>query len=892
MSHKVPDYYRYVSGITIANPGSGYTSIPTITISGGGGTGATATASIFNNQIQAVNITNPGRDYTSAPTVTATGGGGSNAELTAELAFAAGTPSEYIEKSSTGIKYTLPEFVQNDYTKFITFIEKYYEFMDSDGNPANLLLNKDYHDIDDINDAELNKRAVELANHFPQILQADRKTLLKNIKNIYESKGSQRSIKAYFKLLYNEEVEIYYPNKNILRASDGVWIEEYSARVISGYNDYEVSNLRSRPVDIKYYNTVGSLTRIETIPAVVEKVRKIAYTYPQLYELVIDLPSGITTIPGPGAQAEATLTIVAGEITDIQVTNGGYGYTAAPVVEITDASGNGSGAVAKAFVTDGAVTSFSVDTGGSNYDPAQTTISLNTDSLNSFIVNRGSSSEEENIRAYFKRSLSSVTTGTYAGENAGFSVGDIFFVNESTNNESVVRVSSVDSSNVPTSWSIITPGKNFENAQTVITITSGTGEDLDITLNTAYTFEYDGKYKDSRGLLSDANRLQDNFKYQSYSYIVKSSISQSQWAKRFRDLMHPAGMEVFGDLIISNNLNYSPFISITSDGLHLFEFKTEDLVSNDDSIEIVVQWFREFDETQIVTDVTTLDTQKGLVDTVGIIDSYDEFEYAGPDYLPENYVGSGVSKFIGKGLDDTAISSEVFSPAMQFVRAFADDVANSTDSILLALNIGATAADSTSEIADTQTVETSKNVSDIAGASDDYIQDYIEGGVLPEGYTGGGIFKLVEKVLTDSIVMSESFAPAVVYDRAFSDNITKSDLFSITTLPDYSDEVVASDVFSYEKYKDLILDETLNSLDEVVILLENSFNNTITSSEISVININKALVEIQTATDVVTLITEKPFEETSNVSDGGVVSIQDYAPTYFAEDYVGESYSF
>ena len=31
MSHQVPDYYRYVSGITIVNPGSGYTSIPTIT---------------------------------------------------------------------------------------------------------------------------------------------------------------------------------------------------------------------------------------------------------------------------------------------------------------------------------------------------------------------------------------------------------------------------------------------------------------------------------------------------------------------------------------------------------------------------------------------------------------------------------------------------------------------------------------------------------------------------------------------------------------------------------------------------------------------------------------------------------------------------------------------
>jgi len=891
MSHQIPDFFRYVSEIEIVNRGSEYTSIPTITISGGGGTGATATASIFNKQIQAVNITNVGRDYTSAPTVTATGGGGGGATFNAKLEFANATPTEYTEKSSTGIKYTLPEFVQNDYDKFVTFIEKYYEFMDSDGNPANLLLNKDYNDIDELETAELNKRAEELARYFPQILQADRKTLLKKIKNIYESKGSERSIKAYFKLLYNEEVEIYYPSKNILRTSDGVWIDEISARVVSGYNGYEVLNLNGRPVDIKYWRYDGAQNRLETIQAVIQSTRKIAYTSPQIYELVLDLPSGITEIPGPGAGAEATVTVSGGIITEYEITNGGLQYTARPTVALSGA-GAGTGFKASAVVVDGIIDSITIDNAGSGYTDGTYSLSFDTSEVETFIIDRSATSEEENIRAYFERSISSVATGAYSGEDAGFKVGDIFFVNETQNNDCVIRVLTVDSSNVPVKWSIITPGRNFENAQNTVAITSRSGETLNITFTTSYTFKYDGKYKDSRGHLSDANRLQDNFKYQSYSYIIKSSIAQDRWAKRFRDLMHPAGMEVFGDLIISNNLNYAPFISITTDGLHLHEFKTEDIVSNDDSVEIVVQWFRDFNETQTVTDSQFFDTQKGLVDTVGIIDSYDEFEYAGPDYLPENYVGSGVSKFVEKGLNDTAVSSEIFSPAMQFVRAFADDVANSTDSILLALNIGATAADSTSEIADTQTVETGKNISDIAGATDDYVQDYIEDGVLPEAYIGGGIFKLVEKVLTDSIVVSESFAPAVVYEREFFENITKTDLLSITTLPEYTEEVVVSDVFSYEKFRDVSFDEPLNSSDTITLTLQNSFSNTIASSEISVININKALVESQTATDAATLITEKPFTETSNVSDGGVVSIQDYAPTYFAEDYVGESYSF
>jgi len=184
MSHQIPEFLKYVSSITIENGGSGYSAesatLPTITISGGGGTGATATVSVLNGAINAVNVTNIGSGYTSAPTVTVTDStGGTGAVLTAVLGFATGTPTEYEEQSSIGVKYTVPEFIRDDYTRFITFIEKYYEYMDSDGNPANLLLNKNYSDIDDINDEELNKRALELAKEFPQLLQADRKTLLK-----------------------------------------------------------------------------------------------------------------------------------------------------------------------------------------------------------------------------------------------------------------------------------------------------------------------------------------------------------------------------------------------------------------------------------------------------------------------------------------------------------------------------------------------------------------------------------------------------------------------------------------------------------------------------------------------------------------------------------------
>lgn len=58
-----------VSSITINSGGSGYTSAPTITISGGGGTGATATATLTGSSVTAITITAGGSGYTSAPTV-------------------------------------------------------------------------------------------------------------------------------------------------------------------------------------------------------------------------------------------------------------------------------------------------------------------------------------------------------------------------------------------------------------------------------------------------------------------------------------------------------------------------------------------------------------------------------------------------------------------------------------------------------------------------------------------------------------------------------------------------------------------------------------------------------------------------------------------------------
>jgi hypothetical protein len=67
---------QVVTSITVATAGTGYEVAPTVAITGGGGTGATATATInAAGTITGFTVTAGGSGYSSVPTVTLTGGG-------------------------------------------------------------------------------------------------------------------------------------------------------------------------------------------------------------------------------------------------------------------------------------------------------------------------------------------------------------------------------------------------------------------------------------------------------------------------------------------------------------------------------------------------------------------------------------------------------------------------------------------------------------------------------------------------------------------------------------------------------------------------------------------------------------------------------------------------
>ena len=62
------------------------------------------------------------------------------------------------------------------------------------------------------------------------------------------------------------------------------------------------------------------------------------------------------------------------------------------------------------------------------------------------------------------------------------------------------------------------------------------------------------RYLDNKGFLSDRIKLQDSFRFQKFSYLIKTGKNVSDWKDVYDKLVHPAGFIFFGEILILLNL--------------------------------------------------------------------------------------------------------------------------------------------------------------------------------------------------------------------------------------------------------------------------------------------------------------------------------------------------
>lgn len=175
------------------------------------------------------------------------------------------------------LRSIIPNFILEDHPGFVDFIEAYYEWLENEGGALyQINQHKENIDIDTTTDLFIESFRKTFLVNFPQNTAADQKTLIKNVLEYYRARGTEKSFRLFFRILFNQECDFYYPREDILRVSDGKWIQKKTLRVtaISG-NQFNFSGKR---IISKKNNTT----------AFIEEVQKVQVGPYEIYELFLN----------------------------------------------------------------------------------------------------------------------------------------------------------------------------------------------------------------------------------------------------------------------------------------------------------------------------------------------------------------------------------------------------------------------------------------------------------------------------------------------------------------------------------------------------------------------------------------------------------------------------
>lgn len=274
-------------------------------------------------------------------------------------------------KISNIVSSQLPFFVRNDHENFVAFLEAYYEFLEQEtgvGNISRTLLEQS--DID-LSDIFVQKFYDNFLPFIPKDTSVDKTLILKNIKDFYRSRGTEKSIRFLMRILFNEEVSFYYPQRDVLIASDGKWFVEKSIKVadviIDGTANNDISAI-DKFVGLKIF---GQQTNAS---AIVETTNTYYEGGSLVKELKISNQVGefisgegvVASYFESGAQKTISANLFSGSINTVDLVSRGSGYKIGDTVTVTSNTGNGA-VIIVSSISSGNLTSIVAFDGGAGF---------------------------------------------------------------------------------------------------------------------------------------------------------------------------------------------------------------------------------------------------------------------------------------------------------------------------------------------------------------------------------------------------------------------------------------------------------------------------------------------------------------------------------------------
>jgi len=122
------------------------------------------------------------------------------------------------------IERQFPAIYREEGQDLVQFVKEYYKFLETNENQG--LYNGrrlfEYKDID----STLERMLIFFKNKYLADLPFDDTTIriiVKNVLGLYRRKGTPAGLELFFRLFYNEFIKVYYPAKDIFKASDSKW---------------------------------------------------------------------------------------------------------------------------------------------------------------------------------------------------------------------------------------------------------------------------------------------------------------------------------------------------------------------------------------------------------------------------------------------------------------------------------------------------------------------------------------------------------------------------------------------------------------------------------------------------------------------------------------------
>lgn len=488
----------------------------------------------------------------------------------------------------TFIRERIPSYILDEkYQQMVFFLRSYFEWLAEEHNPQFIIRNiLNYNDIDSTVEEFVDLFFKKYFSGLPSTVLCDKRLLLKHAMDFSGSKGTESAYKLLFKILYGENVEMYYPGDYLFNTSDGDWRSK------------TIMKIESQEPDVLTNKIIGyTIKGVDSgATATIENVESYAVSGKR----VIDL--SITDRSGNFDLSEDVIIYSGTQGSDYY-----HEYRNTNIVNIPKIAkiiNPGSG-----FLEDYSFIVYNPDyPDDNNYISIIKVDRIGTDHVHEIeIVNSGVNYEVgDQIEAYdngirnnnFKAYVSeigvsgNITKITIQNPGYGFTSNPVLSIVSSLgmNGELKVTTPNVGSLKVISFYEI---GSHFDQS-TIVKVKSpasgGSSEAAEIYLVPDTVGETSGRfYKYTSHTSNVSIKLQDSHVYQKLSYILKTGVNYTDFIDTVKSLIHPAGYNIASKYFVLLSIKLG-FADGMIDKLNTVDYHNFKLVFDTSLIEMGIRW--------------------------------------------------------------------------------------------------------------------------------------------------------------------------------------------------------------------------------------------------------------------------------------------------------------